>query len=152
MTTISHALTHVQKLFIDTSPFIYFVEKHPRYHPLCRPIFERIDANNLYGFTGVVTLTEVLTMPLRAGNTFIEQRYRSILLHSRNFTLLTVDSSVAERAAQLRARYNLRTVDALQIAAALSVGCQAFLTDDGQLSRVTELQVLQLDELELDSR
>jgi predicted nucleic acid-binding protein len=78
--------------------------------------------------------------------------YRNILLYSRHFTMLTVDTSVADRAAELRARYHLRTMDAFQVAAALTVGCQAILTNDAQLSRVTELRVLQLDELELDPR
>jgi predicted nucleic acid-binding protein len=49
----------------------------------------------------------------------------------------------------LRARYNLRTPDALQISAALETSCQAFLTNDTQLKRVTELRMLILDELEL---
>jgi predicted nucleic acid-binding protein len=62
--------------------------------------------------------------------------------------LILIDSAVAERAADLRARHNLRTPDALQIAAALETGCQAFLTNDTQLKRVTELRVLILDELE----
>jgi len=51
--------------------------------------------------------------------------------------------------AELRARHNLRTPDALQIAAALVTGCQAFLTNDGSLKRVTDLSVLVLDELSL---
>jgi predicted nucleic acid-binding protein len=38
---------------------------------------------------------------------------------------------------------------ALQIAIALEVGCEAFLTNDVQLKRVTELKVLVVVELEL---
>jgi predicted nucleic acid-binding protein len=55
----------------------------------------------------------------------------------------------AKRAATLRAVYDLRTPDALQIATALEFNCQAVLTNDKQLQRVTELRVLILDELEL---
>jgi len=47
----------------------------------------------------------------------------------------------------LRARYSLRTPDALQLAAALSVGCEAFLTNDHDLERVTDLRVRVLDNL-----
>jgi predicted nucleic acid-binding protein len=150
MTTISRPLAQVDKLFVDTSPLIYFVERHPVYLPLCRNIFERMNTGELSGVTGVVTLTEVLTVPLRTGNTVIEKLYRDILVHSRNFTLLMVDTPIAERAAQLRALYNLRTADALQMGAALMVGCQAFLTNDAKLMRVTELRVLLVDDLELD--
>ena len=95
----------------------------------------------------MVTLTEVLTQPKQKGNTTVEQEYRDLLLHSRNFKLLPIDSVIAERAADLRARYRFRTPDALQIAAALAAGCQAFLTNDSALKRTTELRVLVLDDL-----
>ena len=69
-----------------------------------------------------------------------------------NFTLLPIDRAVAEIAADVRARYRLRTPDALQVAAALSAGCEALVTNDTTLSRVTAppvFRVLVLDELEL---
>lgn len=97
----------------------------------------------------MVALTEVLTKPKKVGDTKTENEYRDLLLHSRNFKLILIDSTDAERAADLRARYNLRTPDALQVAAALETDCQAFLTNDTQLKRVTDLRVLVLDELEL---
>jgi predicted nucleic acid-binding protein len=46
----------------------------------------------------------------------------------------------------LRARYNLRTPDALQVATALVRRCEAFLTNDARLKRVTEIRVLTLDD------
>ena len=46
-------------------------------------------------------------------------------------------------------KLNLRTPDALQLSAVVEINCQAFLTNDTQLKRVTELRVLILDELEL---
>ena len=95
----------------------------------------------------MVTLTEVLTQPKQKGNTTVEQEYRDLLLYSRNFKLLPIEADIAERAADLRARYHLRTPDALQIAAALIAGCQAFLTNDPPLKRVIELRVLVLDDL-----
>ena len=92
-------------------------------------------------------MTEVLTQPKRVGNVTVEHEYRDLLLHSRHFRLISIDASIAEQAADLRARYRLRTPDALQIAAALTVGCQAFVTNDPPLKRMTELRVLVLDDL-----
>lgn len=69
-------------------------------------------------------------------------------MNSENFALVPIDYAIAEQAADLRARYNLRTPDALQIAAALSAGCQAFATNDRQLQRVTELSIVILDDLQ----
>jgi len=84
------------------------------------------------------------------GNTKTEQEYRNILLHSGGFELLPVTTLIAESAAELRARYNLRTPDALHVATAIAAGCGAFLTNDAGVKRVAEITVLLLDELELD--
>lgn len=58
---------------------------------------------------------------------------------------------IANQAARLRASYNLRLPDALQVATAVYAGCDAFLTNDRQLQRVQELQVIVLEEISLPS-
>jgi predicted nucleic acid-binding protein len=146
---IDDALNGVSALGFDTAPLIYFVERNPTYLDVMRTIIQRVDAGRLAGYSSVVTLTEVLTQPKRFGNKEIENEYRSLLLRSRNFVLIGINSVIAESAAELRARHQLRTPDALQIAAALEVGCQGFLTNDRLLKRVDELRVLLLDELDL---
>ena len=149
MTKINSVLTTVTQLGLDTPPIIYFIEAHATYDSLVTDIFQRIATGSLQGFTSVITLTEVLVHPLRQANTVLQQAYRKILMRSPNFHTLPVNVAIAESAADLRARYNLRTPDAIQIAAALSASCEAFLTNDAALQRVTELRVLILDELEL---
>ena len=62
---------------------------------------------------------------------------------------MPVNEAIAARAAHLRAIYNLRTPDALQVAAALDANCDAFLTNDRGLKRVEELKILFLDDLEI---
>jgi predicted nucleic acid-binding protein len=61
--------------------------------------------------------------------------------------LVPIDIEVAELAADLRARYNLRTPNALQVAAAIVRRCEVFLTNDARLKRVAEIRVLTLEEL-----
>ncbi|MBA2503631.1 MAG: PIN domain-containing protein [Pyrinomonadaceae bacterium] len=146
---IGDALQNVSALGIDTSPFIYFVERHPMYLNLVREIFKSIDTAAFVGYCSTVTLTEVLTQPKRTQNRQLENEYRDLLTHSRNLTLVSIIPEIADTAAELRSRYRLRTPDALQIAAALESRCQAFLTNDADLQRVKELRVLVLDRLEL---
>jgi predicted nucleic acid-binding protein len=57
---------------------------------------------------------------------------------------------MAERAAELRARYRIKLPDAIQLAAAISEGWEAFLTNDRRLAQVVEIRVLVLDDLELE--
>ena len=149
MTTLGDAFRGVSHLGIDTAPFIYFVEAYPRYDELVTEIFRRIDEGAILGVTSSITLTEVLIHPLQAGDAHLAQEYRDLLLHSEHLATYPVDAAVAERAADLRARYRLRIPDALQIAVALEAGCQAYLTNDAAMQRVGELSVLILDDLQL---
>ena len=147
---ISDALEGIQRLYTETAPLIYYVEENPTYVAKMDAIIEAIEARSIEAVSSVITLTEVLTRPLRLGNPRLEREYRDILLHSGEFRLLTITARIAESAAALRARYNLRTPDALHVAAAIGVRCDAFLTNDIGIKRVTEIAVLVLDELELD--
>jgi predicted nucleic acid-binding protein len=147
---ISDALAAVQRLYIETAPLIYYVEEHPTYVVRMDAIIKAIEANSIAAVSSVITLTEVLSLPIRVGNIALEQEYRDILLYSQEYSLVAVSAQIAETAADLRARYNLRTPDALHVATALAVQCDALLTNDTAIRRVTELRVLLLDELEVD--
>lgn len=109
MIRLDDALVGVQRLGLDTAPFIYFVERNPAYINLVREAVRRISTGALFGHTSVITLTEVLVQPLRLGNTALAQRYRRFLSRSRNLSLEAITAGAAEQAADLRARYGLRT-------------------------------------------
>ena len=146
---LDQALLGVSLLALDTAPAIYYIEAHPKYDALVTEVFHRIDAGAIQGITSVVTLTEALTRPLTLNDLALQQAYRDLLLRNSQIRTLAVDTTAAERAAELRARYGLRTPDAWQIAVAVQEGCQAFVTNDLRLKRVSALRILVLDELEL---
>ncbi len=146
---ISNAFQQIRMLCIDSAPFIYATEERPAYVDRMRLIFQLIRTQPIQVCSAAITLTEVLTKPLKDNDTKVVVAYRQLLLNSRRFRLIPINPTIAERAAELRARYNLKTPDALQVAVALHQQCDAFLTNDLGLKRVTEVQVLVLDELEL---
>ena len=149
MNSLDSALAGVTRLGLDTAPIIYFVEAHPRYDALATEVFQRIADGRLVGVTSVISVTELLAQPIRRGDRSLQRQYLDLLTHSDNIEVTEINLAIAERAAELRAGYNLHTPDALQIAAALLTGCQAFLTNDTTLQRVTDLRVLVLTELSL---
>ncbi|MCY7377396.1 MAG: type II toxin-antitoxin system VapC family toxin [Pyrinomonadaceae bacterium] len=144
---LDDALQNVIFLGLDTSPFIYFVEQNPLYVDVMREVFKRITNDDFQSCSSVITLTEVLVQPLRRNNQSLADEYRDLLFNGENFRLFSLTASIAETAAELRAKYNLRTPDALQMATALENGCDAFLCNDNGLKRVTELRILILNEL-----
>jgi predicted nucleic acid-binding protein len=137
------------KLALGTPPVIYFVEAHAQYDSLVTAIFQKINEGQILGLTSVITVTEVLVLPLRHGNISLASAYWDLLTNSDNMQMTSIDPETAKMAADLRARYNLRAPDALQLAAAIKSGCDAFLTNDVTLKKVTELKVLVLSELRL---
>jgi predicted nucleic acid-binding protein len=54
---------------------------------------------------------------------------------------------IADVGAQLRANYNLRTPDALQAATALTNGATGFVSNHSGFRRITDLEVIVLDDL-----
>ena len=146
---ISEALRDITHLFLDTAPVIYFVEKHPTYFDLVAPVFSRIDADLLVAVTSPVTLAECLVMPYRLGLAKLQQDFVDLIVYGQSTIFASIDQDVARQAAELRATYNITLADALQIAVALEMGCEAFLTNDGALERLKELRVLVVEKLEL---
>ncbi|MDQ3705816.1 MAG: type II toxin-antitoxin system VapC family toxin [Chloroflexota bacterium] len=146
---IADALVGVSSIFLDTAPVIYYVENNPHYHDLVRDVFDRVDAGSLSAVTSPVTLSECLVAPYRLRLTSLQQDFTDLIVAGRNTTFVPINDDSARAAAELRARYNLTLLDALQVGVALSVGCEAFLTNDSTMRRVSELHVLIVDDLEI---
>jgi predicted nucleic acid-binding protein len=146
--TVQQALAPVDRLGIDTAPFIYFIENHPTYAPIIQSLFLEADARQIKLITSVVTVTEVLTLPYRSGLLSLAQQYRNYMLNSGlPLSLQNIDLNIAETAAQLRAQYNLKTPDAFQLATAIEGKCTAFLTNDRALQKVLAIRVIVLEDM-----
>lgn len=145
---IEVALTDVRYLFLDTAPVIYHVEGVPDFQPLTDVVFGSLSRNRFRAATSSIALAECLVHPLRNKDTPLVERFKNAIIHGKNTHYLGVDSAV-ETAASLRAQYRISLTDALQLAAAMDAGCDAFLTNDIELKRVAGIRVLVLKELEI---
>ena len=136
-----------QVIALDTSPFIYFVEENPAYLETLQSIFEANKRGDLLIVTSTISLAELLVLALKEKRNDLVHRYVDILRRSSGIELLSVRSDIAFEAARLRAAHNLRTPDAIQIAAGLAARADLFLTNDAALARVSEIPVVVLKEL-----
>jgi predicted nucleic acid-binding protein len=66
-------------LLMDSAPIIYFLERHPKFSPVFKPFFAAHDAGHVHFAVTTITLAEVLTGPLQAGDEALAERYRAIL-------------------------------------------------------------------------
>jgi len=147
MDEFSKRLAKAKVIGLDTSIFIYFLEDNARYGPLAQITINGIEKGKWQGVTSTITLMEISVRPWQLGQETAAREYEAILVHFPNLSIVDIDRNVARTAAQLRAKYNVAPPDALQVAASLSFGAKAFLTNDKRLSRLQELiDVLVLDD------
>lgn len=136
-----------QVVGLDTAPLIYFMEQNPNYIEMMRLFFKAFNRGDFRIVTSTVTLVEVLVHPLRQKNTPLAQEYREILMNQESLTVVELTPDIAETAAQLRATYNLRSPDSIQMATAIREGASFFLTNDARLPSLPGLTVLVLEDL-----
>ena len=127
---------------LDSSIFIYFIEEDVQLLPVLEPIFLAIANGDLAAATSGLTLLEVLVQPLRANLPALAEEYEQILTRSPGIRLVPLDLRLLRAAAHLRAATQMKTPDAIQLAAALIAGCTAFLTNDHRIPAVPGMRIL----------
>lgn len=135
-------------VFLDTAPLIYFIEGHSAYQAILSELFEFNDKGGFSFITSTVTLLEVLVKPFREGQATIAKEYRDILTTASGIELFDLTSAIAENAAQLRAKYNLKTPDSIQLATCIAATADYFLTNDNKLKIAGEINVVTVAELQ----
>lgn len=136
-------------IFIDTPPFIYFVEGNLKYVDILRPVFYAIDRGELHAVTSTITCAESLVIPCRQANWNLVSQYEMLLVETPELTIVPFDLELAKDTAKIRAQYGAKTPDAIQWATALRHEVRFFLTNDkgfNQFVRFANLQVLLLDD------
>jgi predicted nucleic acid-binding protein len=147
MDKLSKRLARAKVIGLDTPLFIYFLENNERYGELARITINGIEKGKWEGVTSTITLMEITVRPWQLGRESAAREYEAVLVHFPNLSVVDVDRNVARAAAQLRARYNVSPPDALQVAASLSYGAKAFLTNDKRLSKLEDvIEILVLDD------
>jgi predicted nucleic acid-binding protein len=138
------ALSKHSKIGLDTAPLIYHLEDNPEYVSLTKALLEHIEHGRAQAITSTLTLTEVLIGPLKRGERDLARKYQQALMVFPNLEIVSIETQAAVRAAELRAKYGVKTPDALQLAVSLEWGAQAFVTNDRRLGKVTDLEILAL--------
>lgn len=126
-------------LLLDTAPIIFFLERHPTFASAYRPLFTAHAAGRVRFAVSTVTLAEIVTGPLQAGEEALAERYRAIL---ESWQTVAMDADVAMSAARLRASLRLKLADAVQLASALAINADALVTHDRDFARVRGLRIL----------
>src|SRR5512134_2137720 len=122
MERLTQKLTKLGVVGIDTPVFIYHLEAHDKYSAMTQKCFSSLEDGKWQGITSPITLMEINVHPWRIGREDIARKYETLLMNFPNLMIVDIDRDIARIAAQLRARFDIRPPDALQVAASLAMG------------------------------
>ena len=127
-------------IFLDTNIVIYLIENPPIFGIGASG---RISALRAAGHTFAVSdlvRLECRVMPIRRSNASLLNHYDAFFA-SPQVQVLALTGSVCDRATILRASYNFKTPDALQLGAAIVYGSDSFLTNDARLGACRDIPI-----------
>jgi len=119
-------------IYLDSCVLIYATELEDDLGLLARRRLAEATAEDV-AISPLVEM-ECLVKPLRDGNFALADAYRRTFAQYRSFE---PDRAVYHRAAELRAAFGLKTVDAIHLAMAQLAGCTAFWTNDDRLAKAS---------------
>ncbi len=144
-------MTEYNKVFIDTTPLIYFLDNDPNFGNKAKQIFVEILSDGKQMITSTATCTEYLVYPFKTNNqdkidVFFE------FVQNEEIPLVPLTVNIAKKAAQIRAAYaGFKAMDAIQLATAVETGCDLFLTNDKQLRQFREITCMTVEEWTLEN-
>lgn len=143
-------MTDYKRAFIDTAPFIYFIEKdsnNPQYYEKVKNFFKNGYDNDKRFITSVITVEEYFVFPYRNRDYSLINMFNWLVI-ATDMEIIEINQEIAQKAAQIRAEYKgFKAMDALQLAVACLAKCDLFLTNDKQLRQFEEIKCITVDEL-----
>lgn len=141
-------MTDFKRVFIDTAPFIYFLENSSIYRESMGKFFTRCVKEHIQIVTSTLTIEEYLVLPYSNGKLEYVDNFKRFIDYM-NIEVVDIDSTIAEQGAKIRGQYkNFKAMDALQIATAIVKKCDMFFTNDKQLRQEKELPCITLDDIQ----
>jgi predicted nucleic acid-binding protein len=118
-------------IYLDACLLIYLAEAHPRWGEMIAAAIGASDAR--FGISPLVKC-ECLVGPIKRADPVLQQAYTDLF---GQFMSLAMPEPVYLQAAELRARFGLKTPDALHLACAQHHRCDALWTNDDRLNRAS---------------
>lgn len=117
-------------LYIDTNILIYLFELHDPYSMKVATVLEEYTSGGKQLVTSAVTVTEFL-----AGTT---SSSLDTLHKVPRLNIIPVDENLAERAAILQRKDDIKIGDSIHLATAIQQKAESFFTNDKKLTKVVE--------------
>ena len=119
-------------IYLDSCLVIYLTERHVRWgHRISDALLR---ASGVDFAISPLVKCECLVGPIKRGDLVLQQSYSELF---SQFVALDMPEAAYLQAAELRARFGLKTPDALHLACAQHHRCDELWTNDERLSRIS---------------
>lgn len=135
------AIPKLGNIYLDTNIFIYFFEENPYYADHIEKLLNKISDQDATIISSTLLLSELLVSPYRTKNKHLIQVYQDLDQILTNLELISLDKNISQQAALLRAKYKIRTPDAIHLATAITKQANIFITADQKLKKIKEIPV-----------
>lgn len=140
-------MTEFKRVYIDTSPIIYYLENSALYMDKMKRFFELCLDNNIQIVTSTITIEEYLVFPYASGKLELVDNFKRFIRYM-NIKIVDINDEVAEQAAKIRGQFkSFKAMDSLQFAAAIVSKCDMFFTNDKQLRQEKSLPCMTMEDL-----
>lgn len=140
-------MTGFNRIFLDTAPIIYFLEKSDLYYEKIKAILQKAIDEDVELCTSAITYEEYEVGPLKNNDRFLIEKFEKFIF-DMEINVTDIDPLIASKAAGIRAEYQgYKGMDAVQIACAISQECDLFLTNDKQLRQTRQIACKTVDEV-----
>ncbi len=136
-----------QRVLIDTCVWIYHFESNPAFGPAADTVIEQLEDGRFRGIASELTLMELMVRPLQLGRQDAADDYETLLSYFPNLDLVPLSRAILVEAAALRARYRLRSPDAIQLATAFVSDATLAVTNDDAWKPISGIETLMLSDL-----
>ena len=130
-----------QVIAIDSVIFIYVWNRQPEFFGPAKRVLEKISSGQAAGIFSQIGMVGLLTGPKKLRRTSMALLYSERVKNFPNLSVLNLNDNIVDLASSLRAKYNLRTPDAIHIATAIDAGADKFVTNDKSLKKVREIKI-----------
>lgn len=138
----SLSVAEYPSFYLDTSLYIYFFEDHPVFAQDVQDILSEVIELKKPLFGSELLFSELLTLPYKENQQELVNLYQRLPTIIPSFRAVAVSREIAIGSARLRAKYDLRTPDAIHLATAIVCKASCFICSDKKLQKITEIKVL----------
>ncbi|MBU1130435.1 PIN domain-containing protein [Patescibacteria group bacterium] len=138
-------ITKSELVALDSNIFIYQFSQHPDFFIFSNYIFVALEKNKLQAVTSIISYIEIISQSTIEGNQYSINLYKRIFQQYPNLKVHTADFQIADKTAELRRKYSIKTPDAIQLATAIISNVDLFISNDKNLKKVEEIKTINFD-------